>query len=535
MFREGSVTHSDLRAWRRFLNTKGPAEEGAAVNPKGPAEDGAAVRRDVESLVLLRVLAAQAAREGLLETSIARAAERQIARELAINALKAHWRDVSTPTEAELRADYEANRAIHDRPRRWLLRNLLLRAPAGADRAAVRRRAEELRSQAAAGADFGELALKHSESSTRARKGRIGWVTLDRMEPKVAAAVAQLAAGALSEIIETVDGFTILYCVDAKPAETIAFEAVKDQRQSVLAAERIAQRREPLVEQLRAATSLEPSAGSVAGPDAVAFVYRGRNGAARPISLVEYETFLRSRDVDPASELDERQREHWRGELLVELGLEDEARRLGLLDTPEFQERWRWEKLRADAHEALAARARKDPPVTAAEIAAVYEKNRERFVRPELFRLSAVELLVSDDMPRGVVDRARAAAEDLRRGELPWAEAAAAIDPTGARVRVRDLGWTSRKEFFHLGAAAQAAAEGLEVGGTSDLVQEGRRLMILRMDERRPSEPLPLAEVSERIRKQITRRRNEEKQAAIEARILEDQRIVVIADQHPAP
>jgi hypothetical protein len=523
VFREGSVTRSELRAWRRFLN------------PKGPADDGSAVRRDVESLVLLRVLAAQAAREGILDTSIARAGERQIAREMAVNALRAHWRAASTPTEAELRADYEANRATHVRPRRWLLRNLMLRAPAGADRAAVRRRAEELRSQAAAGADFGELALKHSESATRARKGRIGWVTLDRLEPKVAAAVGPLAAGALSEIIETADGFTILYCVDVKPAGTTAFEAIKAQRQSVLTVERIAQRREPLVAQLRAATSLEPSAAPPAGPDAAAFVYRGRNGMARRISLVEYETFLRSRDVDPASDLDARKREHWRGELLVELGLEDEARQLGLLDTPEFQEKWRWEKLRADAHEALAVRARKDPPVTAAEIAAVYEKDRERFVRPELFRLSAVEVVVSDDMPRGVVDRARAAAEDLARGELAWAEAAAAIDPTGARVRVRDLGWMSRKDFFNLGAGAQAAAEALDVGGTSDLVQEGRRLMILRMDERRPAAPLPVAEVSERIKKQIIRRRNHEKQAAIEAQILEDQRIVVLADQPPAP
>ena len=100
---------------------------------------------------------------------------------------------------------------------------------------------------------------------------------------------------------------------------------------------------------------------------------------------------------------------------------------------------------------------------------------------------------------------------------------------------MRDLGWMSRKELFHLGAAAQAAAETLRPGGTSDLVQEGKRLMILRMDEQRPAAPLPLSEVSERIKKEITRRRNREAQAALNAEILAAQGIVLLADQHPAP
>jgi parvulin-like peptidyl-prolyl isomerase len=523
-FRDGSISRSEFASWRRFLGRTGPAE-------------GASLRDDVESLVVLRVLADQAAREGLLETSAGRAAVRQLERELAVAALRARMRAESVPSEADLRADYEAKRADYVQPRRWLLRNILLRAPAGggADREAVRRRAAELRARAAAGEDFAALAQQYSESTTQARKGRIGWVSLERLQPKVAEAVAPLAEGGLSEVIETPEGFTILKCVGIRPAGTIPYEELRAQRESVLGVERLAKRREALLAELRGATRLEPAAAPAIDPDAPVYTYRGRDATSRPISLAEYEVFLHSRKVDPDAELTAEERERWRDELLVELGLDQEARRLGLLDTPAFKEKWAWERLRAAAHEALTVRARKESPVTAQEVATVYEANRDRFVRPEGFRLSAIELILDEDIPRAVVERARAAAEDLAAGRLTWADAPAAIDPGRERVRVRDLGWMSRKEFFHLGASAQAAAEALRPGATSGLVQESRRLMILRMEEQRPPMPLPLAEVSERIKKEITRRRSREAEANITAEILAAQRVIIAADPPAAP
>ena len=520
-FRDGSITRSELTAWRRFL---GHTE----------AAKGAALRSDVEDLVVLRVLAAEAARDGLLETREARARERQLSREMAVAELKAQWRAASKPTEAELRAEYEARRASYTHPRRWLLRNILLRAPAGADREAIRRRAADLRAQAAAGADFAALAEAHSESATRARKGRIGWVTLDRLQPKVAAAVAPLEAGGLSEVVETADGFTILKCVEVRPAGATPFDTVRLQLESTLTTRRIDERRQRALAELRAGTSLEPAAGPAIGPDDPVYLHRTRQGTPRPITLTEYETFLRSRDLEPAT-VAAAERERWRDELLVELGLEDEARRLGLLDSAEYKEKWGFEKLRAAAHEAVAVRARKMSPVTADEVATVYEAHREQFVRPPTFHLSAVEVALDPETPRALVDRMQAVADDLASGELAWDSAAAAIDPTGKRVRVRDLGWMTRKVFFNLGASAHAAAEGLKPGGTSGLVQEGQRLVILRMDEERAGGPLSLAEADEAIRKHITRRRNREASQALGAEILAAQGVVLLAEQHPAP
>jgi len=520
-FRDGSISTSEFNAWRRFL---GHTEAGG----------DAVVRNDVESLVVLRVLAAEAARQGLLETREARSGVRQLARELAVAELKAHWRADSKPTDAELRAEYEANRATYTNPRRWLLRNILLRVPAGADREAVRRRAADLRAQAAAGADFGELAAANSESSTRARKGRIGWVSLDRLGPQVAGAVAPLEAGGLSDIIETAEGFTILKCVEVRPAGTTPFEEVKDTLESALITRRMDERRQRALAELHAGTSLDPAARPATGPDDPVYLYRTGQGTPRPITLSEYQTFLESRDVDPAT-VTAAERERWRDELLIELVLEDQARRLGLLDAAEFQERWGFEKLRAAAHEASAARIRKMPPITTAEVAAFYEANSDQLMRPDTFHLSSVEIDLDRETPRTLVDRMQSVADDLASGDLAWAAAAAALDPTGKRVRARDLGWLTRKSFFNLGASAQAAAEGLKPGGTSGLVQEGRTLMILRMDEQRAGGPLSLAEASETIKTQIARRRNREAQQALNAEILAAQQVVLLAEQHPAP
>jgi parvulin-like peptidyl-prolyl isomerase len=520
-FRDGTITRSELTAWQRFLG-------------RSPSSSEAVLRNDVERLVVLRVLAAQAQREGLMDASAGRAAEGQLARELAVDALSARMRAESVPSEAELRADYDANKASWVKPRRWLLRNILLRAPAGTDREAVRRRAAELRARAAAGEDFAALAQQYSESTTQARKGRIGWTELERLEPGVAQAVEPLVPGAISEVIETGDGFTILKCEGVRPAGVPPYEELRAQRESALTVERLAKKKEALLAELRATTRLDDAPpSSSAGAEAAVYVYHGRDGSSRTLSRAEHEVFLRSRKVDP--ELTQQQRGQWRDELLLQLGLEEEARRRGILDAPEFKEKWVFEKLRVAAHEALAVRARKDSPVTDQDVAAFYEANRADFVRPEGFRLSAIELVLDDAIPRPVVERAQRVAEDLAAGKLAWADAPAAIDPGGARVKVKDLGWMSRKEFFHLGASAQAAAEALQPGGTSGLVQEAQRLMILRMEEQRPAAPRPLAEVSDRIKKEIARRRGRAAEQAIAAEILATQRVTLTADPPAAP
>src|SRR5690606_30339141 len=106
-------------------------------------------------------------------------------------------------------------------PARWRLRNLFIARPADAGPEEVERRRElidALHQRLTQGEDFGSLARTHSESQTRIRDGRLGFVTLDRLEPTVAAAVRDLDQGALSPVIETTDGWTILLAEGVVPA-----------------------------------------------------------------------------------------------------------------------------------------------------------------------------------------------------------------------------------------------------------------------------------------------------------------------------
>jgi hypothetical protein len=59
--------------------------------------------------------------------------------------------------------------------------------------------------------------------------------------------------------------------------------------------------------------------------------------------------------------------------------------------------------------------------------------------------------------------------------------------------------------------------------------------MILRMEEERPGGPLSLAEASDAIKEQLTRRRSREAEEALNAEILAAQKIVLLAEQPPAP
>ena len=287
---------------------------------------------------------------------------------------------------------------------------------------------------------------------------------------------------------------------DVKPAETTPFEKVRAQLESTLTAQRIDDRRERTLAELRAGTSLDPAAAAATGPRGPVYVYRPRRGTPRAVTLVEYEASCAAATWIPRGSR-RRNGRSWRDELLIALGMEDEARRLGLLDTPEYKEKWGFEKLRVAAHEAVGVRVRKRlpsprprwPPSTRPIPTGSCGRRPSTSTR---WRSSC-----DRETPRAVVERAEAVAEQLASGDVAWASAAAAIDPTGKWARVRDLGWLTRKVFFNLGATAQAAAEGLRPGGTSALLQEGRKLMILRMDEQSAAAPLPLSEASETIRR----------------------------------
>jgi len=127
---------------------------------------------------------------------------------------KAHQKEISEY--------YETNRFMYSQPERVKARQLLVKLPPDAteqQKAEAKSRAEALRKEIVGGEkDFVAVAKERSEDpGTKATGGDLGWVERGSLEPALADAMFALAAGNVSEPIETKLGYHLVK-VDEKQA-----------------------------------------------------------------------------------------------------------------------------------------------------------------------------------------------------------------------------------------------------------------------------------------------------------------------------
>lgn len=104
--------------------------------------------------------------------------------------------------------------------------------PAGeteAARTATRQRAEQIRAEALAGKDFGELARTHSEDTYRERGGDRGFTPLSALRPELADMIGRLRQGEISPVIEAGDHFFLLRVLDRAPEAWRPLEEVREE------------------------------------------------------------------------------------------------------------------------------------------------------------------------------------------------------------------------------------------------------------------------------------------------------------------
>ncbi len=167
---------------------------------------------------------------------------------------------ISDPTEADLRAHFEAHRDEYTQGEQAQAQHILVKpaddAPGSRDKALER--LQTLRRQIADGADFGEVAAAHSECpSGRQAGGSLGWFGRGAMVPAFDQAVFSLAVDALSEPVETSFGFHLIKKTGRRDAEPAEYEQVREQIRDFL---RHAARGEALaafVAELRAKATVE--------------------------------------------------------------------------------------------------------------------------------------------------------------------------------------------------------------------------------------------------------------------------------------
>jgi peptidyl-prolyl cis-trans isomerase C len=139
-----------------------------------------------------------------------------IRNDLAINKMmEAEMASVPAITDAEVKEFYDKNpdefsgvRASH----------ILIR-PQGPDdesKKKARAAAEDVLNQARAGADFAELARKHSADGSAQQGGDLGFFTKASMVPEFSQAAFALQPGQISDVVETQFGFHVIKAVERK-------------------------------------------------------------------------------------------------------------------------------------------------------------------------------------------------------------------------------------------------------------------------------------------------------------------------------
>ncbi len=100
---------------------------------------------------------------------------------------------------------------FYNMPRRIRLSMILLRNDiGGTDSAALKAKAEEIRTLAAGGADFADLARRFSEDLTAETGGNLGLRPAAQLDPAEVAAADQAGLGKVSSVVETARGLEIL-------------------------------------------------------------------------------------------------------------------------------------------------------------------------------------------------------------------------------------------------------------------------------------------------------------------------------------
>jgi peptidyl-prolyl cis-trans isomerase D len=176
-----------------------------------------------------------------------------------------------TPTDAEIKAEYEKNQAKYQVPERRSVRYALLDTnqlrqtmqipedvlkkqyqdsiqqyavpnqvhvqhilfktvgQTDAEVAETKKKAEDVLKQARQGVKFDELAKKYSEDpGSKDKGGELGWIRQGQTVPEFEKEAFSLAPGQISDLVRTQYGFHIIKVLEKQTAHTKPFDEVKD-------------------------------------------------------------------------------------------------------------------------------------------------------------------------------------------------------------------------------------------------------------------------------------------------------------------
>jgi len=149
----------------------------------------------------------------------------------------------SYPSDTELQAAYDANKAQLLIPRQFDLAQIFIKDPKGADPLVVTKAEIKLdsvrKALAKKGADFAAVATAESDDPDSAAKGgTLGWLAESRIQPEIRSQLGTLAKGTVSAPVRLDDGYHILKVLDVKDAYTPTLDEIRTQLAQKMRSER---------------------------------------------------------------------------------------------------------------------------------------------------------------------------------------------------------------------------------------------------------------------------------------------------------
>jgi len=150
-------------------------------------------------------------------------------RSLGIIVLDPNKMSMTMPPDAELRRDYAAKQDTFRTPERVQARHILIKSDASND-AAMKAKAEGILKQIQAGGDFSKLAMANSDDpGSKAQGGELGFIVKGQTVPEFEKAAFSLQPGQTSGLVKTTYGYHIIQVEKHEQAHLAPFEEVKGQ------------------------------------------------------------------------------------------------------------------------------------------------------------------------------------------------------------------------------------------------------------------------------------------------------------------
>ena len=178
--------------------------------------------------------------------------------------LEKKFADLAAISDEEIADYYKENEARFSRPEEVKASHILLKtAPGDTDEAKEEKKTQltGIREQLANGADFEELAEKHSDCPSKASGGDLGFFSRGKMVQPFSDAAFGLEVGALSDIVETQFGYHLIKVTDRHDEGLLPLEKAKDEITTTLEQTKRQESFGKYIEELRGEGTIEYGEG----------------------------------------------------------------------------------------------------------------------------------------------------------------------------------------------------------------------------------------------------------------------------------